>query len=180
MPRQSGLYAVRTNFIEHFAQLATSVRRLRACKQRQHLRVGLVDRRPYFARSDSILPCSMNWSGHPMRTTGTALPDLLQRFDDGRTEAAHLHVIFKGDKRGDAPRVVREHLAIDRFHEARIDDGGGESFALQTLAKFAREVVIGPGPRIATSEPSLSTSALPTGIACGSGLHSTPATAPRG
>src|SRR6185437_14101157 len=30
--------------------------------------------RPYLARRASTLPCSMNWSGQPMRTTGVSIP----------------------------------------------------------------------------------------------------------
>jgi hypothetical protein len=58
--------------------------------------------RPYLARRSSTLPCSMNWSGQPMRTTGTGAAHLLQRFNDRGAEAAHLHVIFKGDEGGHA------------------------------------------------------------------------------
>ena len=40
----------------------------------QYLAVGFVHGQTERARRSSTLPCSMNWSGQPMRTTGTGLP----------------------------------------------------------------------------------------------------------
>ena len=59
---------------------------------------------------------------------------VIERLDYGRTKAAHLDVILKRNEDRDATGIQLQRFAIERFHKARIDDGGGEAFALETHA----------------------------------------------
>ena len=72
---------------------------------------------------------------------------VVEGFDDGRAEAAHLDVVFEGDEAGDAACVKLEHFAIERLDETGIDDGGGEAFALEALSQL-----LGQGQQVAESE----------------------------
>ncbi len=40
-----------------------------------------------------------------MRTTGIGDAQILESLDDGGSKAAHLHMVFKGDKRVDAAGI---------------------------------------------------------------------------
>src|SRR5580698_7337617 len=50
-------------------------------------------------------------------------------FNDGGAEAAHFHVILKGDESRNAGGVARQHLAIEWLDEAGIDDCSGVAIA---------------------------------------------------
>ena len=62
--------------------------------------------------------------------------DLFECFEHRRSKSAHLHVIFKGDKGGDAASVGLQHFAIDGLDEPRIDDRRGVAVALQLRSQL--------------------------------------------
>ena len=86
---------------------------------------------PYFARSGSSFPCSMKRSGQPMRTTGVASPRPFSSSSKAlpnpplRTWSSSVRITST------VPAKNVQHLDIDRFGKAGIDDCRGDTFALQ-------------------------------------------------
>ncbi len=75
------------------------------------------------------MPCSMNSSGQPMRTTGVSKLVMVQGLEHRRAEAAGEHMVFHGHDQATTAGVARNALCVHGLGEASVDDGRAAAFA---------------------------------------------------
>ncbi len=101
---------------------------------------------PYLARNWSTLPCSIKRSGQPMRTTERFDLHVAQCFQNGAAKSAHQDMIFESNDHARAASVLGEYVAIQRFHEAGVDHGGGKALLPELRGELLRHRQQGSQP----------------------------------
>ena len=140
--------------------------------------------------ASAVMPCffAQDWNGAVLdELIGPTDPHhrrvdhlRVQMFHHRAAETVVQNVIFDRADDLDAAREKFERAGVHRLDPARIDERNGNSFSSSLRAASSATSNMLPKPKIATSRPCCTTSALPISRSFGSGLIFAPGPEPRG
>ena len=126
---------------------------------------------PCFFRRIGMEPCSTNWSGQPMRTTGMLICASEVRSPRSQTRCAG-HDLRSCRRLRPSARRIRAS-GVHRLDPPRIDQRSGNSLPFKFAAASSSSHIL-PRPKIATRAACCTTSALPISSSFGCGLTGAP------